>query len=56
MGANNQNMGFDEVAIDTRHNGRANVLYFDGHVGQVTAEQLEEDEDDFVEKLRGPRF
>lgn len=40
--------------IDTRHNGRANVLYFDGHVGQVTAKQLEDR--DFLEQLGGPRF
>jgi prepilin-type N-terminal cleavage/methylation domain-containing protein/prepilin-type processing-associated H-X9-DG protein len=52
LGANNQNMGFDEVSIDTRHKRRANVLYFDGHVGQVTAKQLQDR--DFVEKLRGP--
>jgi prepilin-type N-terminal cleavage/methylation domain-containing protein/prepilin-type processing-associated H-X9-DG protein len=40
--------------IATRHKGRANVLYFDGHVGQVTAEQLKDSA--FVEKLRGPLF
>jgi len=48
---------FASVAADqiaTRHNGRANVLYFDGHVGQVTAEQLQDPA--FVEKLGGPPF
>jgi prepilin-type processing-associated H-X9-DG protein/prepilin-type N-terminal cleavage/methylation domain-containing protein len=40
--------------IDPRHKGRANVLYFDGHVGQVTTEQLQDR--DFLEKLGGPRF
>jgi prepilin-type processing-associated H-X9-DG protein len=37
-----------------RHKGRANVLYFDGHVGQVTAKQLEDPE--FVKQLGGPKF
>jgi prepilin-type N-terminal cleavage/methylation domain-containing protein/prepilin-type processing-associated H-X9-DG protein len=41
-------------AIATRHKGRANVLYFDGHVGQVTAEQLKDPK--FVEQLGGPKF
>lgn len=41
-------------AIATRHKGRANVLYFDGHVGQVTAEQLKDP--NFVEQLGGPKF
>jgi len=50
-----QGEGMDAAAkIDTRHKGRANVLYFDGHVGQVTAEQLKDPK--FVEKLGGPRF
>jgi prepilin-type N-terminal cleavage/methylation domain-containing protein/prepilin-type processing-associated H-X9-DG protein len=40
--------------IAMRHKGRANVLYFDGHVGQVTAEQLQDSA--FVDKLRGPLF
>jgi prepilin-type processing-associated H-X9-DG protein/prepilin-type N-terminal cleavage/methylation domain-containing protein len=44
----------DAAVIDTRHGGRANVLYFDGHVGQVTAAQLKDR--DFVEKLGGPKF
>jgi prepilin-type N-terminal cleavage/methylation domain-containing protein/prepilin-type processing-associated H-X9-DG protein len=48
------NAKFSGTGIATRHKGRANVLYFDGHVGQVTAEQLEDE--DFVEKLGGPRF
>jgi prepilin-type N-terminal cleavage/methylation domain-containing protein/prepilin-type processing-associated H-X9-DG protein len=47
-------VGFPAQRIATRHKGRANVLYFDGHVGQVTAEQLQVPE--FVEKLGGPRF
>jgi len=38
-------------AIATRHKGRANVLYFDGHVGQVSAEQLKDPK--FVEQLGG---
>jgi prepilin-type processing-associated H-X9-DG protein/prepilin-type N-terminal cleavage/methylation domain-containing protein len=46
--------GFPGAGIATRHNGRANVLYFDGHVGQVTREQLQDA--DFVEKLGGPRW
>ena len=41
-------------AIATRHKGRANVLYFDGHVGQVTAQQLTDPK--FVELLGGPQF
>jgi prepilin-type N-terminal cleavage/methylation domain-containing protein/prepilin-type processing-associated H-X9-DG protein len=41
-------------AIATRRKGRANVLYFDGHVGQVTAEQLKDPK--FVEELGGPKF
>jgi prepilin-type N-terminal cleavage/methylation domain-containing protein/prepilin-type processing-associated H-X9-DG protein len=48
------NSGFNAAGIATRHNGRANVLYFDGHVGQVTAEQLQDQ--DFLEKLGGPGF
>jgi prepilin-type N-terminal cleavage/methylation domain-containing protein/prepilin-type processing-associated H-X9-DG protein len=40
--------------IATRHNGRANVLYFDGHVGKVSVEQLQDPE--FLEKLGGPRW
>jgi len=48
------NAKFSGTSIATRHKGRANVLYFDGHVGQVTSEQLEDE--DFVEKLGGPRF
>lgn len=46
--------GFNGVGIATRHKGRANVLYFDGHVGQVTAEQLKDPQ--FVEQLGGARF
>jgi prepilin-type N-terminal cleavage/methylation domain-containing protein/prepilin-type processing-associated H-X9-DG protein len=45
---------FDGSNIATRHKGRANVLYFDGHVGQVTAEQLKDPK--FVEQLGGPKF
>jgi prepilin-type N-terminal cleavage/methylation domain-containing protein/prepilin-type processing-associated H-X9-DG protein len=48
------NSGFPAKGIAARHKGRANVLYFDGHVGQVTAEQLKDPK--FVEKLGGPRF
>jgi prepilin-type processing-associated H-X9-DG protein/prepilin-type N-terminal cleavage/methylation domain-containing protein len=45
---------FDPSRIAMRHKGRANVLYFDGHVGQVTAKQLEDPE--FVKQLGGPKF
>jgi prepilin-type N-terminal cleavage/methylation domain-containing protein/prepilin-type processing-associated H-X9-DG protein len=49
-----QNASFPAGSIATRHKGRANVLYFDGHVGQVTAEQLKDPK--FVEQLGGPKF
>ncbi len=45
---------FLENQIALRHNGAANVLYFDGHVGQVTAAQLQDG--DFVKKLGGTRI
>jgi len=45
---------FDGSSIATRHKDRANVLYFDGHVGQVTGEQLKDPK--FVEQLGGPKF
>jgi prepilin-type N-terminal cleavage/methylation domain-containing protein/prepilin-type processing-associated H-X9-DG protein len=53
-GANSQGAQFSAASIDTRHKGRANVLYFDGHVGQVTADQLKDPK--FVEQLGGPKF
>lgn len=40
--------------IAPRHNGRANILYFDGHVGQVTEEQLKDPK--LIEQLGGPKF
>jgi prepilin-type processing-associated H-X9-DG protein len=48
------NKKFEKNAIAMRHKGRANVLYFDGHVGQITAEQLNDPK--FVEQLGGPEF
>ena len=48
------NGSFDPSRIAMRHKGRANVLYFDGHVGQVTAKQIEDPE--FVKQLGGPKF
>jgi prepilin-type N-terminal cleavage/methylation domain-containing protein/prepilin-type processing-associated H-X9-DG protein len=54
IGAGGGNFSGAAETIATRHKGRANVLYFDGHVGQVTAEQLKDPK--FVEQLGGPKF
>jgi prepilin-type processing-associated H-X9-DG protein len=45
---------FTGDSIATRHNGRANVLYFDGHIGQVSAMELKDPK--FVERLGGVKF
>jgi prepilin-type processing-associated H-X9-DG protein/prepilin-type N-terminal cleavage/methylation domain-containing protein len=48
------NLRFTGDSIATRHNGRANVLYFDGHIGQVSAMELKDPK--FVERLGGVKF
>jgi prepilin-type processing-associated H-X9-DG protein/prepilin-type N-terminal cleavage/methylation domain-containing protein len=48
------NLMFTGDSIATRHNGRANVLYFDGHIGQVSAMELKDPK--FVERLGGVKF
>jgi prepilin-type N-terminal cleavage/methylation domain-containing protein len=45
---------FNPSSIATCNKDRANVLYINGHVGQVMAEQLKNSA--FVGKLRGPLF
>lgn len=54
IGGGTGNFSTAAQTIATRHKGRANVLYFDGHVGQVTAGQLKDPK--FLERLGGPQF
>ncbi|MDQ8195982.1 hypothetical protein QEH59_16220 [Coraliomargarita sp. SDUM461004] len=42
---------FVESSIAFRHGGKANLLFVDGHVDQIVAEDLEDDE--FVKQLAG---
>lgn len=44
---------FNRASVALRHNGKANVLYFDGHIGQVSGEDLKNPE--FVKRLAGTK-